>query len=91
MSYQGPGVGFVELFEYCWFVVVALACGAEVVVDAVGPGAVVEDDVVGPVARFLKLGVPFPELGQTPWYHFWMADISAEEHDGQTPWTAVLE
>lgn len=70
MSYQGPGVGSVELFESCWFAVDALACGADVVVDVVGPGVVAVDDVVGPVARLPKLGAPFPALGQTPWYHF---------------------
>lgn len=70
MSYQGPGVGLVELFESCWFTVDALACGADVAVDVVGPGVVAVDDVVGPVARLPKLGAPFPALGQTPWYHF---------------------
>ena len=84
-SYQGPGVGSVELFEYCWLVAVELACGAEVAVDVVGPGVVADVDVVGPVARFPKLGALFPELGQTPWYHFWMVDISVGEHFGQTP------
>lgn len=64
---------------------VALACGAEVVVDDVGPGAAVVDDVVGPVARFPKLGAPFPASGHTPWYHFWMVIMSVAEHDGQTP------
>ena len=78
-------MGLVELFEYCWFVVVALACGAEVTLDVVGPGVVDDDDVVGPVARFPKLGAAFPEFGQTPWYHFCMVDISVVEHVGQTP------
>lgn len=70
MSYQGPGVGFVELFESCWLVGVVLALGAVVAVDVVGPGAAELDDVVGPVAKSPKLGAPFPALGQTPWYHF---------------------
>ncbi len=84
-SHQGPGVGFVELFESCWFVVVALACGAVVALVVVGPGVEAVEDVVGPVARFPKLGAPFPALGQTPWYHFWMVIMSAAEHDWQTP------
>lgn len=67
---QGPGVGFVELFESCWLVGVVLAFGAVVAVDVVGPGAAEVDDVVGPVAKSPKLGAPFPALGQTPWYHF---------------------
>lgn len=64
---------------------VALACGAAVAVDAVGPGFAVVDEVVGPVTVSPKLGLPFPALGQTFWYQFWMADMSAAEHKGQTP------
>ncbi len=64
---------------------VELALGAFVAVDVVGPGAAAVDDVVGPVARFPKLGAPFPAFGQTPWYHFWMVNMSAAEHEGQTP------
>ena len=63
-------MGFVELLESCWFVEVALACGALVAVDVVGPGVAVVDDVVGPVARLPKLGAPLPAFGHTPWYHF---------------------
>ena len=85
VSYQGPGVGFVELLESCWFVAVALACGAVVAVDVVGPGVAAVDDVVGPVAKSPKFGAPFPAFGQTPWYHFWMVNMSADEHEGQTP------
>lgn len=70
MSYQGPGVGFVELLESCWFVAVALACRAVLAVDVAGPGAAAVVDVVGPVAKLPKLGAPFPAFGQTPWYHF---------------------
>lgn len=44
---------------------IALACGAELVVDVVGPGVIADDDVVGLVARFLKLRAAFSELGQT--------------------------
>ena len=44
----------------------ALACGAEVAVDVVGPGVVVDDVVVGAVARFPKFGAAFPASGQTP-------------------------
>ena len=64
---------------------VALACGAAVAVDAVGPGFAVVDEVVGAVARSPKLGAPFPALGQTLWYQFRMVDMSAAEHQGQTP------
>ena len=64
---------------------IALACGADVALDAVGPGFVVVEEVVGPVARSPKLGAAFPALGQTFWYQFWMVDMSAAEHEGQTP------
>lgn len=64
---------------------VALACGAAVAVDAVGPGFAVVDEVVGPVARSPNWGAPLPALGQTAWYQFWMVDMSAAEHKGQTP------
>lgn len=66
IAYQGPGVGFVELLESCWFVAVALAGVALVAVDVVGPGAAAVDDVVGPVAKFPKLGAPLPAFGHTP-------------------------
>ena len=36
-------------------------------------------------ARLPKLGALFPELGQTPWNHFWIVSISAAEHEGHTP------
>ena len=64
---------------------VALAFGADVAVDVVGPDAVEVDDVVGPVARLPKFGAPLPASGQTPWYHFWMDIMSDAEHEGQTP------
>ena len=64
---------------------VALALGAVVAVVVVGPGVAAVDDVVDPVAKSPKLGALFPALGQTPWYHFWMVNMSAAEHEGQTP------
>ena len=64
---------------------VVLACGAVVAVDVVGPGVGEVEVVVGPVAKSPKLGAPFPALGHTPWYHFWMASMSVGEHEGQTP------
>ena len=48
------------------------SCDAELCVD--------EDP-----ARVPKLGAAFPALGQTPWYHFWIVNISADEHEGHTP------
>ena len=49
---------------------VALALCAVVEVAVVGPDVVAVVVDVGFVAKFPKLGAPFPALGQTPWYHF---------------------
>ena len=35
-------------------------------------------------ARVPKLGADFPAFGQAPWYHFWIDNISADEHEGHT-------
>ena len=45
---------------------VALADGAVVAVDVVGPGAAAVDEVDVPSAKAPKLGALFPALGHTP-------------------------